>query len=91
MTHHERLAAIRRIHRTPELTFTEPEWLAPDSLDDTYFRLLPAAVAPVTEMEAKMLAAVFGEAGEMPARPLGPRAWLRHPVFPGDDFQPVST
>jgi hypothetical protein len=32
--------------------------------------------APVTEMEAKMLAAVFGEAGEMPARPLGPRVWF---------------
>jgi hypothetical protein len=58
----------------PELAFTEPEWVAPDSLDDTYFRLLPSG-APVTDMEAKMLAAVFGEAGEMPARPLGPRAW----------------
>jgi hypothetical protein len=70
VTHHERLGAIRHIHRTPELAFTEPEWLAPDSLDDAYFRLLPSGTTPVTAMEAKTLAAVFGENGEMPARPL---------------------
>jgi hypothetical protein len=70
VTHHERLGVIRRIRRSPELSFTEPEWLSADSLDDTYFQLLPTGTTSVTEMEAKMLTAVFGEDGEMPARPL---------------------
>jgi hypothetical protein len=70
VTHHDRQGAIRRIRRTPELTFTEPEWLAPDSINDTYFRLLPTGATPVTEMEAKTLAAVFGKNGKFPARPI---------------------
>jgi hypothetical protein len=71
----ERLAVIQRVRRTPALSFGEPEWLPPDALDDTLFRLLPSGVTTITAEEAAMLAAVFGEDGEMPARPMG---WEMH-------------
>ena len=76
VTHQECLGVIQHIRRTPTVSFGEPEWLPASSLDDTYFQLLPDGTTPVTAMEAKTLAVVFGEAGEMPARPLGPRAWF---------------
>jgi hypothetical protein len=71
VTHQECLGVIQRIRRTPALSFGEPEWLPAESLDDTYFQLLPSGASPVTELEAKTLAAVFGENGEIPTRPLG--------------------
>jgi hypothetical protein len=74
VTHHERVAVIRRIRRTPALSFAPAEWLPSDALDDTYFRLLPTGENSVTPEEAAMLAAVFGEDGEIPARPLGGNA-----------------
>jgi hypothetical protein len=40
VSHRERLGVIRRIRRTPGLVFMPPEWLRPESLDETYFRLL---------------------------------------------------
>jgi hypothetical protein len=49
--------------------------LPPDSLDDTYFRLLPSGQSTVTVEEAAMLAAVFGEDGELPARPAATAQW----------------
>jgi hypothetical protein len=52
----ERLAVIRRIRRTPALSFDPLEWLPPDALDDTYFRLLPSESDTVTLEEAVMLA-----------------------------------
>lgn len=74
VSHQERLGVIRRIRRTPALSFKEPEWLGADSLDETYFRLLLAGESTITAEEAAMLEAVFGEHGEMPARPLGGNA-----------------
>jgi hypothetical protein len=71
VTHHDRMALIRRIRRTPALSFGPPEWLAADALDDTYFRLLPSGQSTVSAEEAAMLAAVFGKDGELPARPAG--------------------
>src|SRR5450631_2159538 len=42
VSHRERLGVIRRIRRTPGLVFMPHEWLRPESLDETYFRLLPS-------------------------------------------------
>jgi hypothetical protein len=71
VTRGERLAVIRRIRRTPALSFTPAEWLPPDTIDDTLFGLLPTGVTTITAEEAAMLAAVFGQDGEMPARAVG--------------------
>jgi hypothetical protein len=40
VSHHERMAGIRRIRRSPALSFGPPEWLPAEALDDTHFRLL---------------------------------------------------
>jgi hypothetical protein len=64
----ERMGVIRRIRRTPELVFMPPEWLRAEALDENYFRLLPSGPSTVTTEEATMLAAMFGEDGELPAR-----------------------
>ena len=72
VSHHERMAVIRR---TPALAFGPAEWLPADALDDTYFRLLPSGQSTVTAEEAAMLAAVFAEDGELPARPAGASTW----------------
>jgi hypothetical protein len=77
VSHHERMAVIRRIRRTPALAFGPSEWLPPDALDDTYFRLLPSGQNTVSAEEAAMLAAVFAEDGELPARPAGAPQWSR--------------
>jgi hypothetical protein len=69
VSHHKRMAVIRRIHRTPALSFGPPEWLPADALDETYFRLLPSGQSTVTPEEAAMLATIFAEDGELPARP----------------------
>jgi hypothetical protein len=69
VSRHDRMGVIRRIRRTPALSFGPPEWLAADALDETYFRLLPSGQSTVTAEEAAMLAAVFAEDGELPARP----------------------
>ena len=66
----ERLGVIRRIRRTPGLVFMPPEWLRAEALDENYFRLLPSGQSNVTTEEAAMLAAMFGEGGELPARQL---------------------
>jgi len=66
----ERLGVMRRILRKPGLVFMPPEWLRPESLDETYFRLLPSESSELTGEEAAMLAAMFGEDGELPARRL---------------------
>jgi hypothetical protein len=65
-----RVSQIRRIRRTPGLVFMAPEWLRPESIDEQYFCLLPAVQAAVTDEDVAMLAIVFGEEGELPARHL---------------------
>jgi hypothetical protein len=72
---HECMAVIRRIRRTPAISFSPAEWLPADALDDAYFRLLPSGQTTVTAEEAAMLAAVFAEEGELPARPAGASTW----------------
>jgi hypothetical protein len=66
----ERSGVLRRIRRTPGLVFMPPEWLRADAIDETYFRLLPDRQRTVTDEDAAMLAAVFGEDGELPAKRL---------------------
>jgi hypothetical protein len=61
---------MRRILRKPGLVFMPPEWLRPESLDEDYFRLLPSGSNELTAEEAAILAAVFGEEGELPAKQL---------------------
>jgi hypothetical protein len=75
VSYHERMVVIRRIRRTPALSFGPAEWLPPDALDDTYFQLLPSGQTSVTPEEAAMLATVFAEDGELPARPAATGAW----------------
>jgi len=70
VSHHERLGVIRRIRRTPSIVFAPAEWLGADTIDEHYFRLLPAGRTAVTAEEAAMLADVFAENGELPAQPL---------------------
>jgi hypothetical protein len=64
------VGVLRRIRRTPGLVFMPPEWLRADTIDEHYFRLLPSGQSAVTAEEAAMLAAVFGDDGELPARQL---------------------
>jgi hypothetical protein len=45
-------------------------YMAPD-----LFRLLPSGQSTVTAEEAAMLAVVFAEDGELPARPAGTSTW----------------
>jgi hypothetical protein len=67
VSHRERLGVMWRVRRTPGV-FMPLEWLRPESLDETYFRLLPSGSIEVAAEEAAMLAAMFGENGELPAR-----------------------
>jgi hypothetical protein len=70
MSHIERLGVIRRIRRTPGPILMPPEWLRADAINEGYYRLLPSGQSTVSTEEAAMLAAVFGEDGELPARKL---------------------
>jgi hypothetical protein len=64
----ERLGVIRRIRRTPSLSFGPAEWLPAGSIDETYFRLLPTGKITVTAQEAAILTKIFADDGELPAR-----------------------
>jgi hypothetical protein len=69
-------AAVPRAGRgIPRTGFGPAEWLPADALDDTYFRVLPSGQSTVTAEEAAMLAVVFAEDGELPARPAGTSTW----------------
>jgi hypothetical protein len=65
---HERLGVIRRIRRTPSLALEPLDWLPADAIDERYFTLLPSGTSTITADEVAILADVFGEDGEMPAR-----------------------
>jgi hypothetical protein len=66
----ERMGVLRRIRCTLGLVLMAPEWLRPESIDEQYFRLLPAGQRTITDEEAAMLESVFGENGELPAKRL---------------------
>jgi len=69
VSHRERMGVIRRVRRTPGLLFMPPEWLPRSVIDATYFSLLPSGESTVTPEEENVLRAIFGENGELPARP----------------------
>lgn len=50
VSHHERLVVQRITGRDP-VNFGTPEWLKPDQIDETYFRLLPAGIGEITAKE----------------------------------------
>ena len=70
VSHHERLAALQRLRRADVGTFREVEWLEPEQVDETYFRLLPTGRSEITAEEAHELAVIFGKDGEMAAERL---------------------
>ena len=68
VSHHERLGLVQRIaERRYRVRFGLPDWLMPDQVDETYFRLLPSGASEITAKEAEELAFVFGENGELAA------------------------
>ena len=48
VSHHERLGLLERITGRDPVSFGTPEWLMPDQVDETYFRLLPSGVSEIT-------------------------------------------
>ena len=67
---HERLAALQRIKRGDEVSFSDPMWLAKHHVDDRYAELLPRGETEITAEEAALLTRVFGKNGELPAERL---------------------
>ncbi len=65
---HEHRAAIQKIRRGGG--FDAAEWLGPDQIDETYWRLLPTGVGEITVEEIAELSAIFGEGGELQAERL---------------------
>jgi hypothetical protein len=70
VSHHERLAAMQRLRRADVGTFAVVEWLEPDQVDETYFKLLPTGSSEITAEEAHELAVIFGKDGELAAERL---------------------
>jgi hypothetical protein len=70
VSHHERLGLLQRITGRDPASFGTAEWLTPDQIDETYFRLLPTGAAEITMEEIAELAVIFGKDGEMAAERL---------------------
>ena len=70
VSHHERLGLVQRITGRDPVSFGTPDWLTPDQVDETYFRLLPTGVSEITAKEQQELVFVFGENGELAAERL---------------------
>ena len=70
VSRHERTALVQRIRKRDPLTFTSPEWLQADQIDEAYTALLPAKTSEITAEEIAELTATFGEDGEMEAERL---------------------
>jgi hypothetical protein len=63
----ERLGLVQRITGRAPVRFGTPEWLMPDQVDETYFRLLASGASEITAEEAHELAVIFGKGGELAA------------------------
>jgi hypothetical protein len=70
VSHHERLGLLERITGRDPVSFGAPEWLTPEQVDETYFRLLPSGVREITAKDAEELASLFGKGGELAAERL---------------------
>lgn len=69
VSHHERLGLVQRITGRDFVRLRSPEWLMPDQIDETYFRLLRGA-SEITAEDQRELAVIFGEGGELAAERL---------------------
>jgi hypothetical protein len=58
---------MQRIRRTIPVSFNPVEWLDPDQVDETYFKILPSGAVEITVEEIAELSAILGEGGEMQA------------------------
>ena len=58
------------IHRKVAVNFGAVEWLTPEQVDETYFRLLPTCADEITIDEIAELTRIFGKDGEMAAERL---------------------
>jgi hypothetical protein len=70
VSRHERFALLQRISRGDNISFGTAEWLMPEQVDETYFRLLPGGASEITVEEIAELAVIFGKDGEMAAERL---------------------
>jgi hypothetical protein len=70
VSHHERRGVMQKIRRTIPVSFHPVEWLDPDQVDETYFKILPTGAGEITVEEIAELSAIFGEGGEMEAERL---------------------
>jgi hypothetical protein len=70
VSHHERLGLVQRIIGRDPVSFGSPEWLMPDQIEETYFRLLPSGASEITAEDQRELAVIFGEGGELMAERL---------------------
>jgi hypothetical protein len=66
----ERMGLVQRITGRDPVSFGTPEWLVPDQVDDTYFKILPTGRSEITAEEARELAVIFGKDGELAAERL---------------------
>ena len=67
VSRHERLAALQRIKRGDDVSFSKPMWLAQHHVEDRYFELLPRGKTEIIAEEAAVLDRVFGKDGELQA------------------------
>ncbi len=70
VSRHERRGVMQRIRRTVPVNFRPVEWLDPEQVDETYFKILPTGAGEITLEEIAELSAIFGEGGEMQAERL---------------------
>ena len=70
VSQHEQMGLVQRITGRDPVSFGTPEWLVPDQVDDTYFKLLPTSRSEITAEEARELAVIFGKDGELAAERL---------------------
>ena len=70
VSRHERMGLVQRITERDPVGFGSPEWLMPDQIDETYFRLLPSGASEISVEEVQELAVIFGEGGELAAERL---------------------
>jgi hypothetical protein len=69
-SHHERKVVMQRIRRVPTVAFDAPDWIDPQQVDETYFKILPTGRSEISVEEAHELAVIFGKNGELAAERL---------------------
>jgi hypothetical protein len=67
VSYQERKVVMQRIRRVPTVAFDAPDWIDPQQIDETYFKLLPTGRSEISVEEAHELAVIFGKDGELSA------------------------